>query len=123
MNRFALTIALASGLTLSACNTEPQEADTGSSGDIVPAAATATDSSGDEIVSEGPSDEATPYAGTTGGRDSSSASGSNNEGAGGGATASGPDAGMSSSGTMQSGGSTAGQRPPKGSKVQKADPS
>ncbi len=117
MNRFALTAAIALGLTLTACQNEPEEDAAGSSGDSV--APTAPDTAGgDEVVSEGPTDDATPFAGTTGGGDSSSASGSSGGGA---STASGSDAGTSTSGTMQSGASTEGQRPPKGSKVQRAD--
>ncbi len=99
MNRSALTAAFAFGLTLTACQNEPEEDTAGSSGDSVTPTAPDT-ASGDEVVSEGPTDDATPFAGTTGGGDSSSASGA---------------------GTMQSGSSTEGQRPPKGSKVQKAD--
>ncbi len=140
MNRFALTGALALGLTLAACNNEPEE-ETGSSDDsVAPAENDTVD--GDEIVGEGPSDDATPYAGKTGGSNASSggssgsgtgAVSSGNGGNAGGASRTIPGTGgedgvvSGSSGgtasTMTKGGSdTAGTRPPKGSKLQKADP-
>ena len=99
MNRFALTAVIALGLTVAACQNEPEENTAGSSGDSV--APTAPDTAGgDEVVSEGPTDDATPFAGTTAG---------------------GESGGNSGSGTMQSGTSTEGQLPPKGSKAQRAE--
>ncbi len=114
MNRFALTAAFALGLTLTACNNEPEEAEGSSDDSIAPTAPETAD--GDEVVSEGPTDDATPYAGTTGGG-----------GADGGATSGSFDGrnagGGSGAGTMTKGSaSTSDARPPKGSKLQKADP-
>lgn len=123
MKRFALTAALALGLTLTACNNEPEEEAQGSSGDSV--APNAAEAAGDdEVVSEGPSDDATPYAGTTGGAGDRGASGSADAVPGTG----GEDGAISGSGgrgsnTMSKGrASPAGARPPKGSKLQQADP-
>ncbi|MDJ0641928.1 MAG: hypothetical protein QNJ15_03845 [Erythrobacter sp.] len=106
MNRLTPIVLAALTIGLAACNTEPEEAE-GSSNDSVAAQETETGDE-DEVVSEGPSDDATPYSGTTGdlgGRGETGIAGS----------------GESGSNAMQSGGSTEGQRPPKGSKVQRAD--
>ena len=116
MNRFALTAAFALGLMLTACNNEPEEAE-GSSDDSVGPTAPET-ANGDEVVSEGPTDDATPYAGTTG-----STGGRATGGGGNGAGTSASGAGSSGTGSMTKGSASAsGTRPPKGSKLQKADP-
>ena len=118
MNRYSLAAALALGLTLTACQNQPEEEPGGSSGDSVTPTAPEM-ASGDEVVSEGPTDDATPYAGTTGASENAASSGdvSGERAARANAARSNP----SLSDTMQSGGSTDGQRPPKGSKVQRAD--
>ncbi|QUL37795.1 hypothetical protein [Erythrobacter sp. JK5] len=114
MNRFAFAAALALGLSLAGCRNEPEEGEAGSSEDSIAPVAPQT-AGGDEIVSEGPTDDATPYTGTTGGSGgSSSARGRSGSNA---SAASSPG-----SDTMQSGSNPDGARPPKGSKLLKADP-
>jgi len=136
MNRFALTAVFALGLTLAACNNEPEESEASSEDSLAPTAPETIN--GDEVVSEGPTDDATPYSGgtdgtnagsnaesTTGGSGVSSSGGAAGQRAAGssGGQARGSGAESSGSGSMIRGGSnTAGARPPKGSKLQKADP-
>ena len=115
MTRFALIASFALGLTLTACQNAPEEAAAGSSDDS--ASPTAPEPiNGDEVVSEGPTDDATPFAGTTDGSGVGGRSGS-------GASAGRLEERTSSTDTMSKGSaSPAGARPPKGSKLQKADP-
>lgn len=141
MNRTALIVSLAAVLTLAGCNNQSDEeqaaaSDTEESGEVEAADGTPkTDAEGNEIVSEGPNDDATPYG--SGGGSGVGSGGNDNSGsnsAGNGASTaptpvSRPAPRSTGSANSARNGPAASPKatppkatPPAGSKLQKADP-